>query len=237
VVNLSKMDVKAIVNTGLDKAINSQQHVAAMNVARLRRVHPDKSPTELISYLNKVYLGAVTLSGAGAGAAAAVPNGVVQVPVAVADLLTFLEASVLYTLSVAEVHAVHIEDVERRRLLVTAVLVGDTAAARVFDGLLGRSVPHWGKLIVDKVPMAAINRANNILGPRFITKYGTKQGVLVLGKQVPALLGAGIGAGGNHLFGRGAIVAAKRILGPPPTAWSPETELPDDAAEEAAVSP
>jgi hypothetical protein len=214
-----KLDIKAIVSAGLTKALNSQQSVAASNVARLRRVHPDKSPAELISYLNKAYLGAVTLTGAGAGAAAIVPNVVVQVPAAVADLLSFLEASVLYTLSVAEVHSVHLEDAEKRKLLVMAVLIGDTAAARVFDGLIEKTVPYWGKLIVDKIPMAAINTANKILGPRFITKYGTKQGTLVLAKQVPATIGVAIGAGGNHIFGWGTIRAAKRILGPAPEVW------------------
>lgn len=214
-----KSDIKAIVSEGLTKALHSQQAVAASNVARLRRVHPDKSPAELISYLNKAYLGAVTLTGAAAGAAAIVPNVVVQLPAAVADLLSFLEASVLYTLSIAEVHSVHLEDAEKRKLLVMAVLIGDTAAARVFDGLIEKTVPYWGKLIVNRIPMAAIDRANKVLGPRFITKYGTKQGALVLGKQIPAAIGVAVGAGGNHIFGWGTIRAARRILGPPPEAW------------------
>lgn len=213
------IDVKHLVLTGLGKAVDSQQPLAAANVERLRRVHPDKTPEQLVSYLNKTYLAAVAAAGAGAGMAAAVPNGVVQVPVAVADLLTFLEASTLYALSVAEVHEIHIEDVERRRLLVMAVLIGDGASVRIMDGLLGRAVPHWGRLIVDKIPMVAINRANKILGPRFVTKYGAKQGVLVLGMQVPALIGAAIGGGGNYAFGWMTINAAKRILGPPPTTW------------------
>ena len=217
--NYAKLDIKAIVSDGLTKALDSQQAVAVSNVERLRRVHPDKSPAELVSYLNKAYLGAVTLTGAAAGAAAIVPNVVVQVPTAVADLLSFLEASVLYTLSIAEVHSVHLEDAEKRKLLVMAVLIGDTAAARVFDGLMEKTVPYWGKLIVDKIPMAAIDRANKVLGPRFITKYGTKQGALVLGKQIPAAIGVAVGAGGNHIFGWGTIRAARRILGPPPEAW------------------
>jgi hypothetical protein len=55
--------------------------------------------------------------------------------------------------------------------------------------------------------------------PRFVTKYGTKQGVLVLGKQIPFFIGVGIGAGGNHLFGWFVIKAAGKILGPPPELW------------------
>ena len=216
---LGKIDIQAAVKTGLNKALEVQYPLAVENVARLRRVNPGKSPAELISYLNAIYLSAVTTTGAGAGAAAIVPNGWVQVPVAIVDLITFLEASILYTLSVAEIHGLDIEDVERRRFLVTSVLVGNTAATAALEPLIGRTAPYWGKKIVQSIPMSAINKANSILGPRFVTKYGTKQGVLVLGKQIPLFIGVGIGAAGNHLFGWFVIKAAGKILGPPPESW------------------
>ena len=59
--------------------------------------------------------------------------------------------------------------------------------------------------------MTAINKANKVLGPRFITKYGTKQGVLVLGKQVPMGIGAVLGGGGNHLSARTCKVGAQDL--------------------------
>lgn len=37
--------------------------------------------------------------------------------------------------------------------------------------------------------METINNVNKALGPRFITKYGTREGLLVLGKQIPLGLG------------------------------------------------
>lgn len=216
---IRKVDLQALIKAGLNKALEAQYPLAVENVARLRRVHPGKSPAELISFLNGVYLGAVTATGAGAGAAAIVPNGWVQVPAGIVDLLTFLEASVLYTLSVAEIHGLDVEDVERRRFLVTSVLVGNAAATTALEPLIGRTAPYWGKKIVQSIPMSAINKANAVLGPRFVTKYGTKQGVLVLGKQIPLFIGVGIGAAGNHLFGWFVIKAAGKILGPPPQSW------------------
>lgn len=140
-----KLDVKRAVGATFAKAIDVQYPLAVENVARLRRVHPDKSPDELIAYLSKFYVGAVSATGAGAGAAAVVPNGWVQVPAALADLASFLEASVFYTLSVAEIHGVHAEDAERRRLLVMSVLVGDTAAKKVLEPVLGKVAPIGGK--------------------------------------------------------------------------------------------
>lgn len=212
-----KLDPRALVKASFDKALEAQYPLAVENVARLRRVHPDRSPEDLLSYLTKIYLGAVAGAGAGAGAAAAVPNGWVQVPAAFAHLLAFLEAAVLYTLSVSEVHGL---DVERRRLLVTSVLVRNSAATATLEPLIGRSVPYWGRQIVKAIPMSAVNKANKVLGPRFVTKYGTKQGLLVLGKQVPLFIGAGIGAGGNGLFGWLIVKASRRVLGPPPESWN-----------------
>jgi len=225
VTETKKFDPKALVNAGMNRALESQRPLASENVARLRRVHPDKSPAELISYINKVYLAAVTGTGAAAGASAVVPNLVLQIPVTIAELLTFLEASVLYTLSVAEVHKLDVADVERRRFLVTSVLLGNSAATSALEPIIGRSVPYWGKKIVESIPMAAIDKANKVLGPRFITKYGTRQGVLVLGKQIPLAIGIGVGAAGNHVFGRFVVKAAKEILGPPPESWDEEENL------------
>ena len=229
-----KLDAKTVVKAAFSNAVEKQYPMAAENVARLRRVHPDKSPAELIAYVDKFYLGAVTTTGAGAGAAAIVPNGWVQVPVAAAELVTFLEASVLYALSVAEIHGVHAEDAERRRLLVMSVLVGDAAVKKAVEPLIGRSVPYWGRAIVNSIPMSAINNANKVLGPRFITKYGTKQGVLVLGKQMPMLIGVGVGAAGNGAFGWFVIRSARKILGPSPDEWG---ATDDGGAESSPASP
>ncbi len=214
----SSKSLETSVQSVLDKALTVQQPLAEEYVARLRRVHPDKSPEELIAFVNKWYLGAVSTTGAGAGVAAIVPNIAVQVPAALADMATFLEASVMYVLSLMEIYGLNVEDIERRKLLVTTVLVGD-AGTKVLDKVLGRTVPYWGKQIVKSIPMKAINQANKILGPRFITKWGTKQGILVLGKQLPLAMGAAIGGVGNGAFGYGIIRSCKKTLGPAPTLW------------------
>lgn len=231
---LEQLDAKTVVKTAFSNAVEKQYPLAAENVARLRRVHPEKTPAELIAYVDKFYLGAVTTTGAGAGAAAIVPNGWVQVPVAAAELVTFLEASVLYALSVAEIHGVHAEDAERRRLLVMSVLVGDAAVKKAVEPIIGRSVPYWGRAIVNSIPISAINNANKVLGPRFITKYGTKQGVLVLGKQMPMLIGVGVGAAGNGAFGWFVIRSARKILGPSPDEWG---ATDDGGADSSPASP
>jgi hypothetical protein len=90
--------------------------------------------------------------------------------------VAFTEASVLYAPTVAEIHGIHPEDIERRRLLVQTVLIGDSAI-KVLDKGADKAVPYWAKHIVNAIPMSAVNNANKLLDPRFITKYGTKQGL------------------------------------------------------------
>lgn len=202
-----------------NKALQAQQPIALSMVARLRRVHPDKTPGQLIKFLNKTYLGTVTASGTGAGMVAVVPNGAVQIPAAIADLAAFLESSVLYVLAVAEIHGVNVEDIERRRFLVMTALLGDTGTKTVTQALGKKTIPYWSKTIINAIPMDAIKVANKFLGPRFITKYGTKQGVLVLGKQLPLALGAAVGASGNATFGYLVVRSTRQLLSDPPENW------------------
>ena len=201
----------------LEKALVAQAPLARKNVERLRRVHPEATPSALIKKLDVAYLSAVTVSGGTAGAAGMVPGG--GIPTALADVMVFTEATVLYVLSRAEVHGLHPEDIERRKLLAYMVLVGDSA-----NTALGKAIPrtggYWAKRIVDGIPMSAVNAANKVLGPRFITKYGAKQGVLVLSKQVPLGVGAALGGGGNHVFGRLSVRTANKVFGPPPEVWT-----------------
>lgn len=218
---MSKNDSRdSLIKKIFDKALLAQQPVAKANVERLRRVHPHKSPSQIIQILDKWYLGTISASGAGAGMAAVVPNGAVQVPATVADLAAYLEASILYALSIMEVHEVDVDDLERRKMLVSAVLLGNKAATKILDKVVGKVAPHWGKNIVKAIPMEAVKNINKVMGPRFVTKWGTKQGTLVLGKQIPLAVGAVVGGVGNGLFGWFVVKAAREIFGSAPEWWS-----------------
>src|SRR4029078_7310507 len=207
------MGGKELVSQALTKALTFQSPVARNNFERLRRVHPNDTPTELAKRVTRYYLSAVTTSGGAMGAAGAIPGG--GLPSAVFDVMAFTEASVLYALTLAEVHGIHPEDIERRRLLVQTVLIGDSAI-KLLDKGADKTVPYWAKHIVNAIPMSAVNKANKVLGPRFITKYGTKQGTIVLSKQIPLGLGIGLGAFANHMIGRTIVGTARKVFGPAP---------------------
>jgi hypothetical protein len=215
------MERKELVSQALTKALTFQSPVARSNFDRLRRVHPDETPAELAKRVTRHYLSVVTTSGGAMGVAGAIPGG--GLPAAAFDVMAFTEASVLYALTLAEIHGIHPEDIERRRLLVQTVLIGDSAI-KLLDKGAEKVVPYWGKHIVNAIPMSVVLKANKVLGPRFITKYGTKQGVLVLSKQIPVGLGIGVGALANHLIGRAIVGTASKVFGPAPELFEPRPD-------------
>lgn len=215
------MDRKEVVSQALTKALTFQSPVARNEFERLRRVHPDETPTELAKRVTRNYLAFVTTSGGVMGAPGVIPGG--GLPAAAIDVVTFTEVSVLYALTLAEIHGLHPEDIERRRLLVQTVLIGDSALTALNKGA-GRTVPYWGKQIVNAIPMSAVHKANKILGPWFITKYSTKAGVLVLSKQIPIGLGIAVGACANHVIGRTIVRTARKVFGPAPEFFEPRRD-------------
>ncbi|MFC4150245.1 hypothetical protein ACFO0M_28665 [Micromonospora mangrovi] len=61
--------------------------------------------------------------------------------------------------------------------------------------------------------------SNKILGKNFVTKYGTKQGIIVLGRVAPFGIGAVIGGGANAALATLAVRAGRRAFGEPPASW------------------
>jgi hypothetical protein len=54
-----------------------------------------------------------------------------------------------------------------------------------------------------------------------LTRFGTRQGALLLGRALPLGIGAGIGAAGNAALARAAISTAREAFGPPPHEFPP----------------
>lgn len=203
-------------------AVSIQQGTVLNQIRRVHRNRPDGSPAEILSALEKVYLATVTSAGTLVGGAAAVPAVGTGTALALssAEVVGFLEATALYTLAVAEIYGVPVYDLERRQTVLMTVLLGQGAVEAV-EKAAGRTAPYWGKSIVNAIPMSAIRKANSVLGRNFVTKFGTKQGILVLGRAIPFGIGAAIGGVGNAATGVAVIKAVRRAYGPPPTIFPP----------------
>jgi hypothetical protein len=134
----------------------------------------------------------------------------------------------LFALSLAEIHGIPMDEIERRRTLVMGILLG-SSGARTIPKVAERTGQHWAREIVAKVPASTLKKINTVLGRNFVTKYGTKQGIIVLGQVVPFGIGAAIGGGASALLARGAILAARRAFGEAPATW-PEGLQPANPA-------
>lgn len=204
----------------LDKAVEAQSSLVRKNIARARQRNPEATPGQVIRNLERMYVSALTGSGAAVGGAAAAPGVGTGISLALSagEALTSLEMSALFALSIAEVHGVPIDEIERRRTIVMGVMLGGSGTATI-AGVAERTGQHWGRQVVAKVPVETLRQINKVLGKNFVTKYGTKQGIIVLGRVAPFGIGAMIGGGANAAIGALAVRAARRAFGPPPTTW------------------
>ena len=207
-------------NSGLDKAVQVSRPVLLKHIEQTRRSRPRATPEEIVNALGRRFTATVAGTGAAAGASAAAPGVSTPLSLALAagDATAYTGIAALYVFALAEIHGIPIQDLERRRTLLLGVMLGDAGASTV-QKMAAKTGPHWAKVVVKKVPAESLRQINRVLGQNFVTKYGTKQGVLVLGKQVPFGIGAAIGGVGNATFAQFTIRSAKRAFGPPPETW------------------
>jgi hypothetical protein len=213
---VDRLGLPAVLLRNVERAINVQQAPVAGYVARLRRARPNATPAEIIAVLEKWYLATVTGTGAAVGGAAAAPAVGTALAIALSsgETALFFEATALFALAVAEVHGIRLADIERRRTLLFAVVLGDNGAMLV-EKMTGRTGQHWAVLLPEALPLSSITAVNKALG-RWFRRYARKQGMLALGRLAPFGIGAAIGFAGNRAFGRTVVTTSRRIFGPPP---------------------
>jgi hypothetical protein len=204
----------------LNKAIEIQSPLVRKNIARARQRNAEATPEQVIRTLERMYVSALTGTGAAVGGTAAAPGVGTGVALALSagEVFSSLELSTLFALSIAEVHGIPIDEIERRRTIVMGVLLGGSGS-RTIGKVAERTGQHWGRQVVAKVPTETLRQINRILGRNFVTKYGTKQGIIVLGRVAPFGIGAVIGGGANAAMAALTVKAGRRAFGPPPESW------------------
>lgn len=218
---MERPDIKGLLIRASDKALTIQQPMVQAHVRRMRRSRPNATPSEVVRALEKHYLSTVATLGGANGAVAASPGAgtVAATALSLAQIPSYIEATAFFVLAVAEVYEVDVDDLEHRRMLVLAVLIGD-AGVETVRRMSERTGKHWARRFVGSISGAQLKRINDVLGRNFVTKHGTKQGILVLGRDVPFGLGAVIGAGGNWALGKASVKAARKAFGPAPDGWA-----------------
>lgn len=208
---------------GLDLVMTVQRPVVLAHIRSIRSRRPDASPAQVVAILERRYLTAVTTGGALVGASAAIPAVGVGTALVLSGVETagFLEASALFAQSVCEVHGIPVEDPERARTLVMAMMLGSGGAdlIRQFAGqAAGGSTrsAFWGEMVTSSLPRTLVGPLSDVVQRTFLRRFAVSQGGSVVGRLVPFGIGAVLGGGGNHLMGRRVVHASREAFGPAP---------------------
>ncbi|MGV9678411.1 hypothetical protein ACWDSJ_24295 [Nocardia sp. NPDC003482] len=228
-----KSGMEKAVRSLLDNGSRMQAPAVRRYVDKMRRKHPEETPAQILQRLERRYLFSVTSAGMLVGTIAAVPGigTVLSLFALSAETVFFLEATAVFTLAVAAVHGMVLEDRERRRALVLGIALGESGKSVVQQGV-GRSAKNWPDLLANRIP--GIRSMNDGLMKRFLVQMITKRAVLMFGKVLPAGIGAVIGGVGDRMMGRTVIDNARKAFGPAPASFDPPH--PDSAPSRALSS-
>jgi hypothetical protein len=208
--------VERALDTALDRALVVQRPVVLAYLNRVKEKQPHASPAMVVQLLERRYTTAAVGIGAASGGAAAVPGigTAASLAAGAAEITAFVSATAMYVLALAELHGVPVSNPDVRRALVLGVLVGGEGAVAL-EGVEGAG-RHWAQVINRPDSKGKIAGVNSRLAHLLLTRFGTRQGALLVGRALPLGIGAGIGAAGNAALARAAITAARRAFGPPP---------------------
>ncbi|WP_456825331.1 hypothetical protein [Cellulomonas sp. P5_E12] len=220
-----------LVEAALSKSVTIPSTTIHAHVAGLRKRNPEATPEQLIRLLEKEYLLVVQSTGGAVGATAAAPavgTGVALVLTA-SDVATFFGASAAFSLAVASVHGIEVEDTERRRALLLATILGDAGGKVITDGAELTSV-SVARALLTRMPMATVRKVNTTMTRRFVRTQLTKQTGLAIGRIIPFGIGLVVGVAGSRALGKNVIAGARKAFGPPPASFPKVIEIagPDD---------
>ena len=191
-------------------------------LSRYRANHPDATPREVLDALERRFWQLSATAGGSVGAIAAVPvvGTGTALGISAVESVGFLEASIFYIIARAELHGLPTDDLMRRQTLVMTILLGKAGEETLTKGI-GRTSNHWANAVLTRIPAKSLRAVNSVLGRNMITKYGTKQGVIVLGRVIPFGIGAAIGGTLGAFSARAVMAAADAAFGPPPDDFPP----------------
>ena len=217
----------------VDKAVQLQTSTIRTYVDWLRRQNPDATPAEIQKLMDKHLKNTVTGTGAGVGAAAAVPGiGLFTGAAAVAgESVLFLDLAAFYAVASAYLRGEDIEDPERRRALVLSLLMG-TKGLAIVDAMLGDDAGKIpGKSTLAKFSGPTLANTNNVLQRIAMRSMRKTLRRAWLGKLMPLGIGAIAGTTANRKLADGVIDNVQSGLSAMPAAFAsplPEKDTDED---------
>ena len=237
---------------GVDKAVEDRWHRALRVAAEAE----GDTVEERVSHISKSFRRELSAMGAASGAVAAAPGlGTAAAASAlVADLGWFAMRSTDLIMAIGAAHGHTGSTVDERRAWVLSVLAFGEDAADEFSSMLHEidaKTTIGGERITarlasmagsDAATLDALRRINTSLATTVVSKFGSRRGVLAVGKLLPFGVGAVVGGTANYGLIRVVGTQANRfftsyraLLPPPPQPGQPR--LDDPAGQPAAMPP
>ncbi|HEY8700247.1 MAG TPA: hypothetical protein VIM08_04665 [Arthrobacter sp.] len=205
------------------RAVEIQRPLVLANIRRLQRRHPRASAAQLAAKLERDYLTAVAGGGAIVGATAVVPGigTVAALGLSAAATVGFLEATSLYSASLAELHGIRLTNPEKASTMVMAIMLGEegTALLGALSGQVtgkGTATQTWGNALFKSMPVSGFGVVRNKIQKAFLRNLLKRQGKAFLGRALPFGIGAVVGGAGNLVMGRAVAANAREAFGPMP---------------------
>ena len=216
-----KMSSRALAQV-IERSSHIQGPAAEAYVTKLRQASPGADPAEIAERLEKRYVSVVTASGAAVGGAATFPGigTIAALSAAAGETAVFLETTALFVLALASVYGIPLDERERRRALILAVLAGDNGTGAVSELIgPGRTKGGWVSESMASLPLPALSKFNTRMLKYVMKRFALKRGALMFGKLMPVGIGAIIGAIGNRVVSKKIVRNARSAFGPPPARW------------------
>ena len=181
---------------GVDRALLERWEPAKQRAAEITGATRD----DQVKAITAVFARELGAIGAATGAIAAVPTvgGAVVVTGSFTEFGYFTFRSSELVLTIGALHGHTDATIEEQRAWLLCVLAFGDGASRAFTKLAGELGKGLGKKTIEKVPMTTLRAINAAAGRTIVTKYGTKRGVVALGRALPIGIGSVIGGGANY---------------------------------------
>lgn len=210
------------IEKSVDALVGFHRPAVVAHLNGIKHKYPDATVEQLHWVLERRYLRAVTGTGAATGATAVIPavGTVTALALSAAETVAFLETTALFAQSAAELHGISVDEPERTRTLVLALMLGREGSGiiRQFGlEILNEDVTragYWGAIVGDSVPTAVLKPVANKLKTVFFKKVAARQAGSIIGRALPYGIGAVVGGVGNNLLGRRVVNAARNAFPP-----------------------
>jgi hypothetical protein len=155
---------------------------------------------EKIDALTRSFSRELGTAGAAAGAVAVAPafGTGASLLTAIAELGWFTGRAGDLVLTIAAVHGRTDPTVEERRAWVLAVLIYGSSAKEGFSRAVGEVSRSGPPAANQRLPIASLQLANRLMSRSMLQRFGTRRGLIALGRALPVGIGAVIGGGANY---------------------------------------